>query len=135
MPKLSSKPTIQSLIGEFKDKFDISEGSKSRFHFDNAYYDPDIVFRSKNDNRIIAIIEIDQGTRKHVVGGAITADYVCGKEGIRPVFIILGLTKQDVKDYKKRKWLIESYVKNISRVIIGDYEEVVRELNRIATIE
>jgi hypothetical protein len=130
MPK-SSRPVINKLIKEFGKKFNISRESKNKFYFDGAYYSPDLVLKKKKNNKIIGIVEIEQGTRKHVIGGAITADYVCKSAHIRPVFVVLGLTSQDVKDYKKRKRLITYYTKSFKKVIIGNFKETVKELKKL----
>ena len=131
MEKLSSQPSIKKVIKEFGNKFKITKESKNKFYFDGAYYSPDLVFYSKKTNKIEVILEVEQGTRKHVVGGVITADYCMGLLKERPIFYILALTKQDLKDYKKRRKMINQYRKNIKKVIIGDLGDIIQALHNI----
>ncbi|MDD4893984.1 MAG: hypothetical protein PHW54_01550, partial [Candidatus Omnitrophica bacterium] len=109
MTKLSSQPVIAALKKEFGGIFRISTESENKFCFDGASYNPDLVFRRKDDNSIKAIIEVEQGTRKHIVGGVITADYCMGKMRQCPPMFILALTEQDKKDYKKRIKMLKTY--------------------------
>ena len=131
MAKLSSQSVIRRLINLFSDKFTITKESENKFYFDGAYYSPDLVFYDKKSEKIKAILEVEQGTRKHVIGGIITADYCMGLRKERPIFCVLALTKQDLKDYKKRQKMINQYIKNIKKVMIGDLKSVVRILHNI----
>ena len=131
MAKLSSQPSIKRIIKEFSNKFKIAKESKNKFYFDGAYYEPDLVLRDKNTGKIKAILEVEQGTRKHVVGGIITADYSIGKIREKPIMLVLALTKQDLKDYRKRQKMIRQYIKNIRKVIITDLKGVISEINKI----
>jgi hypothetical protein len=125
---LSSKPSVNSLKKRFRDKFKITT---NRFSFDSAYYSPDLVFWSKDGRVIKAVLEVEQGTRKHVVGGIITADYCMGKISQKPLMLVLALTEQDRKDYLKRKKLIRHYMENLRGVIIGNKAEIVKKLREI----
>ncbi len=131
MGKLSSQPSIKKIINKFSDKFKITKESKNKFHFDGTYYGPDLVFYDKKSDKIKAILEVEQGTRKHVVGGIITADYCMGKMKERPIMLILALTKQDLKDYAKRQKMIKHYIKNLKKVIIGDLKGIISEIIKI----
>jgi len=131
MAKLSSQPSIKRIIKEFSNKFKIAKESKNKFYFDGAYYDPDLVFYDKKSGKIRVILEVEQGTRKHVVGGIITADYCMGLQKERPIFCVVALTKQDLKDYTKRQKLIKHYIKNIKKVIISDLKGIISEINKI----
>jgi len=131
MTKLTSQATIKKLIKLFSNKFVITKESKNKFIFDDTYYSPDLVFCNKKNGKIVAVIEIEQGTRKHVVGGVITADYVLGLMKEKSIFCILGLTPQDIKDYKKRKKMIKFYLKNIKKVFIGDLKEIIKVLRKL----
>jgi len=128
---LSSKPSINSLKKQFKNKFKITTESENRFSFDSAYYSPDLVFWSKDERVIKAVLEVEQGTRKHIVGGIITADYCMGKISQKPLMLVLALTEQDRKDYLKRKNLILHYIKYLRGIVIGNKAEVVKELGKI----
>jgi len=128
---LSSKPSISSLKNQFGDKFKITAESENRFSFDSAYYSPDLVFWSKDGRVIKAVLEVEQGTRKHIVGGIITADYCMGKISQKPLMLVLALMEQDRKDYLKRKDLILHYIKYLRGVVIGNKAEVVKELRKI----
>ena len=131
MRKLSSQPVIKSLKNKFGNKFVIKTESQNKFCFDDAYYQPDLVLWDKTEKTIKAIIEVEQGTRKHVVGGVITADYCMGKLKQRPVMIILALTEQDRKDYHKRRTMLREYTKNIKGLVVGDNESIFTLLERI----
>jgi hypothetical protein len=113
-------------------QFDITTGSKNRFYFEHgAYYEPDIVIRSKRTAKIVALIEVEQGTRKHVVGGIITADHCMGLLNETPVFIVVALTAQDLKDYRKRLDFLKSYVKSLKHVDVYDASEAVHSLKSL----
>lgn len=130
--RLSSKPTIDKIAKIFGKKFKIMTGSQNRFYFGKKpYYEPDIVIRSKRTGRIKALVEVEQGTRKHVVGGVITADYCMGLQNMRPVFIVIALTKQDLKDYRNRLHFLKSYVKNLSRIKVFDKTEAIHFLKNL----
>jgi hypothetical protein len=128
---LSSKPAINSLKKQFRNKFKITTESENRFSFNSAYYSPDLVFWSKDGKVIKAVIEVEQGTRKHIVGGIITADYCVGKISQKPLMLVLALTEQDRKDYLKRKELIFHYIKYLRDVVIGNKAEIVKELKKM----
>ena len=123
MQKTSSKSVIGKLINLFDTKFEITRENENRFYFDNAYYSPDLVFRNKN-GKIIALIEVEQGTRKHIVGGIVTADYCMGLLKEKPVFCLLALAEDDLKDYKKREKMLMQYIKHINKVVIGDFGDI-----------
>jgi len=129
--KLSSKPVINFLKKQFRNKFKVTTESENRFSFDSTHYSPDLVFWSKDGKIIKAIIEVEQGARKHIVGGIITADYCMGKISQKPLMLVLALTEQDRKDYRKRKDLISHYIKYLKDVVIGNKAEIVRELGKI----
>jgi len=131
MAKLSSQPVIKVLIKKFENKFKITKESKNKFYFDGAYYSPDLVLYDKKRGRLKAIIEVEQGTRKHVIGGIITADYCMDSIKAKPVFCVLALTKQDLKDYKKRQKMINKYIRHIKRVVIGDLKAIIKTLCHI----
>src|SRR3989338_4066369 len=97
-----SKPVIDEIKTKFCDQFKITTETQNELCFDGTSYKPDLVFRSKKDNSIKAIIEVEQGTRKHMVGGVITADYCMGKTKQSPPMFVLALDEQDRKDYQKR---------------------------------
>lgn len=122
---------MKSLIKKFGNKFDIKKESKNKFCFDGASYIPDLVFYDKKREKIKIILEVEQGTRKHVVGGIITADYCMGKLKEKPIMLVLALTKQDLKDYRKRQKLIKNYTKHIKKVFIGGSKEIVKFLRSI----
>ena len=130
--RLSSGPTISHIVSTLGNQFDIITGSKNRFYFEHgAYYEPDIVLRSKGKAKIVALIEVEQGTRKHVVGGIITADHCMGLLKETPVFIVVALTVQDLKDYRKRLDFLKSYVKNLKQVDICDVSEAIHKLESL----
>ena len=131
MTKLSSQPVIAALKAKFGNKFKITTESENKFCFDDASYSPDLVLWSQDDNSIKAIIEVEQGTRKHVVGGAITADYCMGKLKQRPSMFILALEEQDRKDYLKRMLLFREYTKHLKEIIIGNEIEISAALSKL----
>ncbi len=126
-----SKPVVSKLKNQFSEKFKITTESQNRFCFDDTSYNPDLVFWSWKDNTIKAVIEIEQGTRKHVVGGIITADYCMGKMKQSPLMFVLALEKQDRKDYIKRLKMLNSYVKYLKDIIIGNETEIIEALKKI----
>ncbi len=131
MGKLSSQPVIKRLKRVFGKKFDVTTESKNTFRFDNAYYQPDLVFRCKKSKKIKVLIEVEQCTRKHIVGGVISADYCMGKHKQKPVMLILALTEQDRKDYGKRVKMLKHYIKHLRGLFVGNEKEVVRRLRNI----
>jgi hypothetical protein len=100
-----------------------------------------LVFWSEDGRVIKAVIEVEQGTRKHIVGGIITADYCMGKISQKSLMLssfgdlrrmeVLALTEQDRKDYLKRRDLILHYIKYLRGIVIGNKAEVVKELRKI----
>ena len=54
-----------------------------------------------------------------------------GKISQKPLMLVLALTEQDRKDYRKRKDLISHYIKYLKDVVIGNKAEIVRELGKI----
>ena len=126
----NSKEIIEKIkkLHRKSKKFSISRESDNKFYFDGTYYSPDLVLRNKETGRVEIIIEVEQGTRKHVVGGVITADYCMGKIGEKPLMIIVALHKQDRKDYAKREKLFSAYIKNLTDVIIWTEKEFIEEL-------
>ena len=131
MKKLSSQPVIKELVERFQNKFVIKTESENKFCFDEAYYQPDLVLWDKDEKTIKAIIEVEQGTRKHVVGGAITADYCMMRLKQSPIMIILALTEQDKKDYHKRENLLKEYMKHIKKIFVGDIDQVIKIIGNI----
>jgi hypothetical protein len=134
--KLSSKPTIDSIKEKFKNRFRITiNGLQNRFYLDDTntiYYNPDLVFWSKKNRAIIkAIIEVEQGTRKHVVGGVITADYCMGKKKQSPPMFILALNDDKKEGYQKRIGLFDEYKKHLSKIIIGNRNEIMKALSNL----
>jgi len=129
--KLSSQPSIKRIIKAFNNQFKITKESKNKFYFDEAYYSPDLVLYNKKTAKIKAIVEVEQGTRKHVIGGIITADYCMGLIKAKPVFCVIALSKQDLKDYKKRQKMINKYIRHIKRVVIGDINDIIKILRHI----
>lgn len=128
MKKINSRPIVRRLTKKLGGKFRIT---KEKFYFDETYYEPDLLFRDRKTGKIKAICEVEQGTRKHVVGGVITADYCMGKIKEKPIMLILALTKQDLKDYLKRQKLIKHYIKNLKKVIIDDFKGIISEIIKI----
>lgn len=126
-----SKPIISKLKKQFSKKFKITTESQNKFCFDGTFYNPDLVFWSRKDNSIKAVIEVEQGTRKHMVGGVITADYCMGKMKQTPLMFVLALEKQDRKDYLKRTVMLKKYTKHLREIVIGNYAEVVSVLSKI----
>lgn len=131
MKKTSSQPTIKALKKMFGDKFEITTEFKNNFCFDGASYKPDLVFRNKENDTIEAIIEVEQGARKSVVGGVITADYCMGNMKQEPIMLILALEEKDRKDYAKRIKMLKSYVRYIKDIIVGNKATVIQELEKI----
>jgi hypothetical protein len=105
--------------------------TKEKFYFDETYYNPDIVLRDRKSGKIKAILEVEQGTRKHVVGGIITADYCMGLIKEKPIMLILALNKQDLKDYKKREKMLRHYIKNIRKLVFDDFNYIKKFLIKI----
>jgi hypothetical protein len=126
-----SKPIIRGLKNKFSKKFKVTTESQNRFCFEEAFYNPDLVFWSKKDNSIKAIIEVEQGTRKHMVGGVITADYCMGKMKQSPTMFVLALERQDRKDYLKRQKMFQAYTCHLKRIFIGNKKEVSSALSRL----
>lgn len=131
MTKLSSQPTIRKIVEKYKTKFDIKKESQNTFNFDGAYYHPDLSIYNPKNNKLLALVEIEQGTRKHVIGGIITADYCMGLIKQKPIFCVLALTKQDLLDYKKRIKLINAYTRNLKKVVIGDFNTIDQVLQKL----
>lgn len=76
----------------------------------------------------MGLVEVEQGSRKHVVGGIITADYCMGLQKENPVFFVVALTEQDLRDYRKRLNFLKSYVKNLRDVEVFNESEAIRVL-------
>lgn len=127
------REVIDSLEERFKDSFNIVIESGNRLPLDTgAFYNPDLVFRSKKNNKIRAIIEVEGGARKHMVGGVITADYYVMKEGIKkPLFCVLALTERHRKAYLRRRKLLRYYAKRFKNIIVGNREDVIGELEKM----
>lgn len=137
MPK--SKPIIDGTKKKFENKFKVTtSGKENKFFLDDtntAYYNPDLVFRSKrNNSRIKAIIEVEQCARKHIVGGVITADYCMGREKQSPSMFVLALNEKDKKDYQKREKLLKTYTKHLKKIIIGNKAEVWKALSNLKNL-
>jgi len=128
MKKINSRPIITKLMKKLGGKFRIT---KEKFYFDETYYNPDIVLRDRKSGKIKAILEVEQGTRKHVVGGIITADYCMGLIKEKPIMLILALNKQDLKDYKKREKMLRHYIKNIRKLVFDDFNYIKKFLIKI----
>lgn len=128
MKKINSRPIIKRLMKKLGGKFRIT---KEKFYFDETYYNPDIVLRDRKSGKIKAILEVEQGTRKHVVGGIITADYCMGLIKEKPIMLILALNKQDLKDYKKREKMLRHYIKNIRKLVFDDFNYIKKFLIKI----
>lgn len=126
-----SKPVIDEIKKRFGNRFKITTETENKFCFDDTSYNPDLVFWSKADNSIKAIIEVEQGTRKHMVGGVVTADYCMGKMKQSPLMFVLALDEQDRKDYQKRITLFKFYVKHLKEIIIGNKAEILKALQEI----
>ncbi len=126
-----SKPVIDEIKKKFGGKFKVTTETQNKFCFDDTSYNPDLVFWSKLDNSIRAVIEVEQGTRKHMVGGVITADYCMGKMKQSPVMFVLALNEQDRKDYLKRRKLLQAYTGYIKEIIIGNKKEILSALSKI----
>lgn len=127
-----SKPIIESLKRQFGIKFRVVIESQNRFPIDDgATYNPDLVFRSKKDNSIKAIIEVEQGSRKHVVGGVITADYCMDKQKENPVMFIVALNESRRDNYRKRLPMLNSYKRHLKEIIIDCKEGVLRKLKNL----
>lgn len=131
MAKLSSQPVIAMLKKRFEKKFIITTEAQNKFYFDDAYYSPDLVLWNKMSKKVMVIIEVEQGTRKHVVGGIITADYCMGKLRQRPLMMILALTEQDRKDYVKRMPMMKKYARHIRKLYVGDISSTIRLIQHI----
>jgi hypothetical protein len=114
---------------EFQEKFKITQ--EKSFPFDGTTYRPDLVFQDKVNDNIKAIIEIEGGPRKHMVGGVITADYVMGKEKQRPSMFVIALNELDRKDYQKRIAMLEHYTTNFKEFDINDLEHIISRLKEI----
>ena len=94
MKKLSCQPAIKKIKDAFGEKFFVSKESRNKFYFDGAFYSPDLVFfYNKKTNKIIAVLEVEQGTRKHVVGRIITANYCMRRMKEKPLMLGLALKK------------------------------------------
>jgi len=126
-----SKLIIRGLKNKFSKKFKVTTESQNRFCFERTFYNPDLVFWSKANNSIKAVIEVEQGTRKHMVGGVITADYCMGKMKQSPVMFVLAFDEQDRKDYLKRKKLFEAYTKHLKEIVIGNKKEIITALSQL----
>lgn len=125
---------IVMLIREkFGSKFQIT--LEEPFQFDATSYRPDVVVRSSNGKVIKAIIEIEQCSRKHVVGGVITADYCMGlpeyKQKQKSAIYVLSLKEGNTEDYRKRIKMLKQYVRNLKTIVIGNKDEVIDALMRI----
>lgn len=124
-----SKPIIELLKREFETKFKVIIESQNKFPIDQgATYNPDLVLRGKKDNSIKAIIEVEQGSRKHVVGGVITADYCMGKQDENPIMFIVALNESRKDNYRKRLPMLNSYKRYLKEVIIDCQEGVIKKL-------
>jgi len=126
-----SKPVIHEIKKKFGDKFKVTMEAQNKFCFDNTSYNPDLVLWSKSDNSIRAIIEVEQGTRKHMVGGVITADYCMGNMRQSPVMFVLAIDEQDRKDYLKRMALFHNYTKHLKKIVIGNKKQAVIALSKL----
>jgi hypothetical protein len=128
---LRSKPIIDELKKKFGGRFKITTETQNKFCFDDTSYNPDLVLWSRTDNSIRAIIEVEQGTRKHMVGGVITADYCMGKMKQSPLMFVLALEEQDRKDYQKRVKLFREYTRHLKDIIIADKAGIISALSEI----
>lgn len=121
---------ISNLLREkFKKKFKITQ--EKPFPFDGTSYKPDLVFQDKTDDSIKAIIEIEGSSRKHMVGGVITADYVMGKEKQRPSMFVIALDELDKKDYQKRIPMLKHYTTNLKSIDIDNLKHIISRLKEI----
>jgi len=126
-----SAPIIQELRENFSNKFLITTEKEKPFPFCGTQYEPDIVLWSKDTSSVLAIIEVEQGTRKHMVGGAITADYCMKQSGHFPYFFVLSLKPNYKEDYRKRIPMLKSYVTSLQDIFVGDKDEVIEKVNRL----
>lgn len=122
--------TAKQVVRFLKKKFG-NRCKAETFLFDGTSYRPDLVLRSKRNNRIKAIIEIEQCSRKHVVGGIITADYCMRNRGEKPIMCVLSLRDENTEDYQKRIKMLKQYIKYLKDIFIGDKDEVAKALARI----
>lgn len=126
MNEVTAKDVVSYVTKALNKKFSLT--CQERFSFDGTFYIPDIVLRNQKGDIIRAIIEIEKCSRKHVVGGVITADYCMGLRNENPVIFILSLEEKNKKDYRNRIKMLKTYVRNLQDVIIGNKEEVISEL-------
>lgn len=114
---------------EFGKKFLVE--FQKRFEFDGTHYRPDVIICDKKSRSIKAIIEIEQCSRKHVVGGVITADYCMRKEGEKPIMCVLSLNDQNTEGYRNRLKMLKHYIKSFKKIIIGNKKDIIKALGRI----
>ena len=86
---------------------------------------------TKRPASIKAIIEIEDSSRKHMVGGVITADYCMGKRKQHPDMFIIALDEQNKKDYRKRLPMFKKYKKHLKNITIDNKLEITKKLREL----
>ena len=135
MSPLRSRDIAMLIKEKFGSKFQIT--LEEPFPFDTTSYRPDVVVRSSDGKAIKAIIEIEQCSRKHVVGGVITADYCVRKDRQHKLFghqkprmFVLSLKNKNTENYKERLPMLKRYTK-FKGIVIGNKEEIFDALAEI----
>lgn len=131
MKRASSQPVIKKLKKQFAKKFMITTEAGHKFQLDDTFYQPDLVLCCKKSKRIKFLIEVEQGSRKHMVGGVISGDYCMGKIKQKPIMIILALKEQDRKDYGKRVPMLKQYIRNLKKLFVLNEHEVIEKLKNL----
>ena len=129
MNRQNSKSVFRHLKKIFGRKFEITK--EKYFPFDETTYKPDLIFQDKEDGSIKAIIEIENCSRKHMVGGVITADYCMGKRKQHPDMFIIALDEQNKKDYRKRLPMFKKYKKHLKNITIDNKLEITKKLREL----
>lgn len=124
--------TIKRLLRkEFDSKFKIFEEYPCLIE-ESASYRPDLVFISKKNDSIQVIIEIEwKTTRKHMVGGIITADYCMRQKKFSPVMCVLLLDEKRENSYHKREAMLKQYIKSLRDIKIGSKDEIIDYISNL----
>lgn len=128
--QVTSVIVIRSIVLNLQDRYRITQ--EEPFDIDGgATYRPDVVLRDKNNNRIVAIIEIENRTgRKHMVGGVITADYCMHKRKQEPTMFVVSFDDQRRKSYQDRLKMLQGYAKCLKKIVIYDVKDATTNIKK-----
>jgi hypothetical protein len=121
----------------YKQKYDVFiEAEDGKNYLPNRElhaYEPDIVVKRKNSNRILYIIEVENDPmRKNLVGASILADYSISqlKQVEKPTLIFLVYTnegKKQIHNFIEKLKIAKKYCKNLKDIKIFHIDDFRKE--------